>query len=319
MEQMYTCRGSKVANGNARLGLIAAAILMLFAALPGWAAAPAGYLETDIGSPANKGSVTVDANGVWTVLGEGNRFEQVTADQLHFVYKSIKGNGSIIARNLEQSQPGSQYVGVMVRASLDANSVFVGGIMSTTSNAINFLRRLVTGELGTRDTVDTPDPAYPKWMMLTRTGNVLQDFYSADGRIWLPLQPTVTLTLPETAVFGIAVSSRSAGVLTTAKLDNIAILEGVVPPTGVESAATKNLAFLAWDPITTATGYAIYRGVKDATPDKLTLIKTVAAPAEYFVDDSVTTDAKKDLQYLITGVFKAADGKLFEGPAVRAR
>src|SRR5262249_20230257 len=123
----------------------------------------------------------------------------------------------------------------------------------------------------------------------------------------------------DTAAFGIAVSGRDAGVVTTAKMDNIAILEGVVPPTGVESAATKNLAFIAWDQIPAATGYAIYRGVKDATVDKLTLLKTVAAPAEYFLDDSVTTDPKKDLQYVVVGVFKAADGKLFEGPAVRAR
>jgi hypothetical protein len=306
-------------TGSARLWLIAVAILMLFAALPTWAAAPAGYLEIDIGNPANKGSVTVGTDGVWTIQGEGNRFEQVTADQLFYVYKLIKGNGSIIARNLEQSVGGSQYVGVMVRASLDPGSIFVGGIMSTTTNAINFLRRTTTGELGTRTTIDTPPPDYPKWMMLTRVGNVLQTFSTPDGKIWAPVSPPLTLVLPETAAFGIAVSSRSQGVLTTAKLDNIGILEGVVPPTGVESAATKNLAFLAWDQIPAAVGYNIYRGVKDATPDKLVLLKTVAAPAEYFIDDTVTTDPKKDLQYVIAAVFKGADAKLFDGPAVRAR
>jgi len=45
----------------------------------------------------------------------------------------------------------------------------------------------------------------------------------------------------------------------------------------------------------------------------------VATTDPYFVDDSVTTDPKKDLSYVIAGVFKAADGKLFEGPAVRVR
>jgi hypothetical protein len=315
---MYTRRGSKVVNDTARLWLIAAAILMLFAALPTWAAAPAGYLEITIGTPANKGSVTVDANGVWTVLGEGNDFNGATADQLFYVYKLIKGNGSIIARNLEQSVGGRQYVGVMVRASLDPNSVMVGGIMSTTTNAINFIRRTETGVAATRTTVTTDPPDYPKWMMLVRVGNVLQTFTTPDGKIWTPLS-SLTLTLPETAAFGIAVSGRDAGVVTTAKLDNIAIQEGVVPLTGVESAATKNLAFIAWDPVAAAVGYNIYRGAKDATPDKLTLLKTVAAPAEYFIDDTVTTDAKKDLQYVIVGVFKAADGKMFEGPAVRAR
>jgi hypothetical protein len=319
MGLMHTRKDSKVAHESTRLRLTAVAVLTLLVALPGWAAAPAGYLEANIGNPSNPGSTTVGADGVWTIQGEGNDFNGQTSDVLYFLYKSIKGNGTVIARNLELATPGRQYVGVMARASLDANAAFVGGIMSTTTNAINFIRRTGTGEVATRTTISTPPPDYPKWMMLTRVGNVLQTFSTTDGKIWAPVSTALTLALPETAVIGIAVSGRDQGVVTTAHMDKIAILEGVVPPTGVESAATKSLTFIAWDPIATAVGYNIYRGPKDATAEQLTLLKTVTAPAEYLVDDSVTTDPKKDMVYVIAGVFKAADNTQFEGPAVRAR
>jgi hypothetical protein len=318
MLQTHTYRGSRACRGSNRSWLAVAA-LALALALPANAAPPAGYLEANIGAPANNGSTTVDATtGVWEISGEGNQFDGQTSDQLYFVYKLVR-NGIVTGRLVAQSSPGRQYVGVMARASLDANAAFSAGIMSTTSGVVQYIRRTEAGAVATRSTGGAvPSYANGLYLLLSRVGNTVQTFTSNEGRIWVAITPALTLPLGETAAIGFAVSGRDQGVVTTARFSNVLIQEGVLLPSA-ESAATKNVAFLAWEPIASATGYNIYRGAKDATPDKLTLLKTVAAPLDFFLDDSVTTESKRDFSYVIAGVFNGADNKPFEGPAVRVR
>jgi hypothetical protein len=318
MAQMYAWGDFISRNRSTFPPLAAVAALALTLAVPASAAAPAGYLEANIGTPANNGTTTVGADGIWSISGEGNQFDGQTADVLYFVYKLVK-NGIVTGRLLGQSSPGRQYVGVMARASLDANSAFSAGIMSTTSGVVQYIRRPEAEAVATRSTGGAvPSYADGLYLLLSRVGNVVQTFTSNDGRIWAPVTPALTLPLGETAAIGFAVSGRDQGVVTTARFSNVLIQEGVLLP-NAESAATKNVAFFAWEPIAAATGYNIYRGPKDATPDKLTLLKTVAAASDFFVDDSVTTESKRDFSYVIAGVYNGADNKPFEGPAVRMR
>src|SRR3712207_5178996 len=95
------------------------------------AAPPTGYLEANIGDPDEKGSTEVGADGVWTISGAGNNWNETTEDQLYFVYKTIRGNGGMQASMLEEGQGGSQYIGVMIRESINPNAPFAGLIMST--------------------------------------------------------------------------------------------------------------------------------------------------------------------------------------------
>jgi hypothetical protein len=322
MTLMEKWRGFIARNRSTLPRLAAVAALALALALPANAAPPAGYLEANIGAPSVSGSTTVteekiNGNNVWLLAGEGNRFDQVTADQLYFLHKLIRGNGSARGELQERSAGGSQYVGVMVRASLDPNAEIASLIFTTDE-----LARIVRTEkdtLATRTNYGTATGTYPKYMRIQRVGNQVQAFTSTDDRIWDPAFAPVTIPLAETAAIGIAVSSRSQGVVTTARFTKVAIEEGVVSVSGLESAATKNVAFFAWDVVAGAVGYNIYRGEKGATADKFALLKTVAAPLDFFLDESVTTVSKRDLSYVIAPVFNGADNKPFEGYAVRAR
>lgn len=281
--------------------------------MPAMAAAPAGHQEANIGAPDTDGGTEVTGNS-WTVSGSGNDFNGATEDQLYFVYKTIKGNGSVRARLVGEEQP-SQYVGVMIRESLNANAPMAGLIMST--SALNWITRPAADEAATRLSGVSPE-AYPKDMLVQRVGNTITGFTSDDGVFWRQIAGPITLPLAETAVIGVAVSSRGGDAITV-ELENVQIVEGAVVVPGVEGAANEKLAFIAWDPIPTAAGYNIYRGPRGAALDKMTLLHTAAPGDSSYLDNAASETPLRNFSYAVVGVFKAADGSTVMGPAARAR
>jgi hypothetical protein len=278
------------------------------------AAPPSGFLEANIGAPDEPGSVEVDADGVWTVNGAGNDFNNQFEDQLYFVYKSIRGTGSVQARLLEQASPGSQYVGVMVRESIEANAPRASLIKST--SALNWITRPEADAEADRQS-DVSEEEYPKFMRVQRVGNAITGFTSADGRLWQQITAPFELPLAETSVMGIAVSSRDPGTLTTALFDNVQVLEGVISVTGAEGAATDTMALLSWQPVATAVGYNVYRG---ESLDQLKLVNTAGPQTDtYFFEQAAAGTSLRNMRYAVGGVFKNADGTNMEGPLILVR
>jgi hypothetical protein len=225
----------------------------------------------------------------------------------------------VTANLLERSGPNNQYVGPMIRASTDANAPFAGTIMAT--GAVNWMYRIHADDAAVRVNGPSSSNKYPRLMRVQRVGNAIQGFLSDDGKIWEPLQPPVTIDLGETALFGFTLSSRSSDA-NTAEIDAVKVEEGVVSVSGIESAATNNAAFIAWQPINNPnlTGYNVYRGAKGATLDKLTLLTTVPTGADPFhFDNSASDTPLRNLSYVVAPLYKGADGKAVEGPAVRVR
>ncbi len=305
---------SRGSNRSDLRHLVSAAALVLLVALPGWAAAPTGFQEANIGPPDTNGSVSV-AGDVWTVSGSGNQFDGNSADQLYFLYKSVKGDGSVQARMLGAGA-GSQYAGVMARASTDAGAPFAALIMST--SALNWIYRTAADDNATRQS-GVSTQTYPKQMMVQRVGNAIAGYTSEDGRLWQQIAGPLTLPLGDTAVLGLAVSSRSSD-LTSVDFDSVQVQEGVVAVSGVESAATDKMALISWLPISTAVGYNVYRGPKDASLDKMTLLTSATPQTDsFYFDTAASGTSLRDFSYVVAPVFKGADGKPFEGPAVRVR
>jgi hypothetical protein len=263
--------------------------------------------------------VTDNGNGTWTVVGSGSDYNGQTEDQFFYVYKAVKGDGSVTVNLLEQSGPNNQYVGPMIRSATDANAPFAGAIMAT--GAVNWLYRIHADDAAVRVNGPSSSFKFPRLMRVQRVGNAIQGFLSDDGKIWEPLQPPVTVDLGESALFGFSLSSRSSDP-NTAEIDAVKVEEGVVSVRGIESAATYNVDFLAWQPINNPnlTGYNVYRGDKGATLDKMALLSTVpAGPDPFYVDNSASNTPLRNLSYVVAPVFKGADGKAVDGPAVRVR
>jgi regulation of enolase protein 1 (concanavalin A-like superfamily) len=153
------------------------------------------------------------------------------ADQFRFAYKSLSGNGSIIARvdSVAPTDPWSK-AGVMIRETLDAGSAhaFVTAT-PTPSHGVSYQRRVAAGGTSTNTDVDMLGVALPYWVKLTRTGTTLAAQRSLDGVTWtdITVSPALTFTMGSNVYIGLAVTSHMASAACGAKFSNVSTTGGV--------------------------------------------------------------------------------------------
>ena len=172
--------------------------------------------STDIGSPTPAGSAL--ANGtVITVKGSGTDIWG-TGDSFQFDSLPLTGDGQITARVVSQtnSDPWAK-AGVMIRESLTTGSRQAMTLMTPT-NGIAFQRRLDANG-GTSHTAGALVAA-AYWVRLSRVGNTFTASQSKDGVTWQVVGSS-TIAMGSTAFIGLAVTSHSNGVLSTAVFDSI--------------------------------------------------------------------------------------------------
>ncbi len=170
----------------------------------------AGHTAVDIGNIEAAGSTNENA-GVYTVIGSGADIWN-SADECHFAYKTLDGDGELVAQVSITDNPGDHSwakAGLMMRATLDADSVNVITTLSA-NNGNRFQYRTSTGD----STSSTGSGTRP-WLKLVRSGDTFTGYASDDGDTWTELG-SQTITMPDTLYVGFAVTSHSDGNLTTA-------------------------------------------------------------------------------------------------------
>lgn len=188
---------------------------------------PAGWSNTDIGATGAAGSATF-SNGTFTVTGAGADVWG-TADQLHYVYRSLTGDGTIVARvtSIEFVHAWTK-VGVMIRNSVTPSAA--QGFMLVAASAtkgVPFQRRPTDG--GTSVSSPGSQSTAPRWVKLVRAGNLITGYESPDGVNWTVVGSD-TFTMGSTVLIGLGVSSHVTGVTATATFDNVTVTEATPPP-----------------------------------------------------------------------------------------
>ena len=121
------------------------------------------------------------------------------SDQAYFVHKPLSGDGTVVARVVSQldSQEWAK-AGLLVKAGLAPGSPYAA-VMLTPEHGVRMQATFDTDLAGTAT-------AAPRWLKLTRTGNTVTGYESADGRSWQQVG-TVTVALPRDAAVGLFVAS----------------------------------------------------------------------------------------------------------------
>jgi hypothetical protein len=179
---------------------------------------PVAFAET----PA--GTITMSAWGT-DIFG--------TADQGRFAYKSLSGNGTIIAKieSIGNSDPWAKG-GVMIRESLEPGSRYAF-VFAAPGNGVRFQARPITGVTATSDTpVATPEQMAlqtPVWVKLERSGMTFSGFYSTDGVNWTAMSwnPQAINMVAPTIFIGLAATSHNVNAPTTAVFSSITTSAGV--------------------------------------------------------------------------------------------
>ena len=180
----------------------------------GFAGAPT--TSTDVGNPAAAGSFSVAA-GVYTVQGDGTDIWG-NADQFHYVYMPLSGDGQMTARVVSMTNTNSwAKAGVMVRESLEAGARHAMEVV-TPGNGIDFqYRTILNGSSG--NTGGAPGSA-PYWVRIVRQGTSLIGYYSSNGTNWTA-HNSVAISMAQNVYIGLCLTSHSGGVLCTAQFDNV--------------------------------------------------------------------------------------------------
>jgi len=176
---------------------------------------PSAYVQT------SADSFTMSASGrdIWDA-----------ADDFRFAYKSLNGDGSIIARvdsivNTNAWAKG----GVMIREGLDAGAKHAMVVVSP-GNGVQFTWRHLVNMDMTQHTTQSGLQA-PYWVKLTRTGNVFKAEHSADGVTWEPVvdadSNTHEMTMFGSVHIGLALTSHNVGAVTIAEFSNVQTSGGV--------------------------------------------------------------------------------------------
>src|SRR5215472_14599224 len=242
----------------------------------------AGLLTVLFGYLSAAGSQTGCGAGpchFYVPVGPGG--EAVT-DSFYFVHRPLAGNGSITVRMTSLTGELPAAPGGRVQAGRGAQSSLHPGlepwskagiiIKASTRQGSAYAAMMVTGGHGVRMQYDyTQDvaglpaavtAASPRWLRLTRTGDTVTGYDSADGRHW---------TLVGTAVLPGLSSIVQAGLFATSPADNMTTAQGLLGTSGtggptVATAVLDHVSLLGGQPAGAWTGTAIGGGPSDAYP-----------------------------------------------------
>lgn len=177
---------------------------------------PATFVGQDVGSVGIAGA-TAAVNGQYTVNGSGADIWN-TADAFHFAHRTLSGDGEIAARvTAVGNTDGWAKAGVMIREST-APGARHALVALTPGNGVVFQRRSTAS--GSSNSTSGGSATAPVWVRLVRSGSTLTAYRSADGNTWSTIG-SQTISLPNSVLIGLAVTSHNNGSLSTARFDNI--------------------------------------------------------------------------------------------------
>ena len=181
---------------------------------------PSGWESEDIGAVGVAGSA-VTTGGTFVVRGGGADIWDA-ADAFHFAYRTMSGDGTIVARIITLGGTANWVkAGVMIRGSLSPSSAHASMLMTGTHGPA-FQRRKTDGAMSLHTAGGSGSE--PRWLKLTRTGNQLSAYVSADGRAWT-LVGSDTVTMPSTVLIGLAVNGHTTSSTVEATFDNVSIAQ----------------------------------------------------------------------------------------------
>ena len=170
---------------------------------------PSGWSDSDVGTVGLAGSAAY-SNGVFTVKGAGTAIGS-TADGMNFMYQTLAGDGSIIARVANLQGASYPQAGVMIRETLNAGAT--DAFIYFYPNQAYFLTRTTTGGSTNTQPAGFSSPASPYWVKVVRSGSTFSGYISNNGFNWTQVGTNTTITMASSVYIGVAVSSESTGTL----------------------------------------------------------------------------------------------------------
>lgn len=179
---------------------------------------PSPWLSTNIGSTGLQGGAEYFGSA-FTVKGAGTFGG--TNDAFRYVYRTLSGDGTLIARvSTLQDTGANARVGIMMRDTLAVNAR-MAALTVTGSGGWRWQRRGLTG--GSLSSTSSSTGTAPNlWVRLVRSGSTVTAYRSTNGTSWTSIGSS-TVTMASTCYVGLAVASGSTTTLNASVLDNVSL------------------------------------------------------------------------------------------------
>jgi len=176
-----------------------------------------GWSDGDVGTVGLPGSANY-ANDVFTVNGAGSSGASGSSDQINFLYQSLSGDGTIIARLASLQGPSGAQAGLMIRETLNPGAT---NMFLCYCGTIGISWRSTTGGSTSSTGIGGLNP--PMWLKLVRSGNTFTAYDSPDGATWSQVGSAQTISMAQNVFIGMATSSISPTMRETATFNNVSI------------------------------------------------------------------------------------------------
>jgi hypothetical protein len=180
----------------------------------------APWISADIGSVSATGSA-YNSGGVFTINSQTGDIWG-SSDTFHYVYRSIAGNGMMIARiSAQQNTSAWAKAGIMLRNSTAVGDQYAA-IEMTPGNGASLQYRSTSGgnavEGGRKTGI-----VVPYWVKLVRSGNTITGYSSANGTGWTQVG-SAQITMGSACLIGLESDSNNTSSMNTSTFDSVSML-----------------------------------------------------------------------------------------------
>jgi len=178
------------------------------------------WISTDIGKVGVNGAAAYDSFAESFIIGAAGGDIGRTQDAFHYVFREASGDFEAITRiDSLLAEQSLAKAGLMVRDGLRPDAPYFGVFMANNlgvayQSRSSFSGNSIASGIGNIGT--------PFWVKITRVGNLFQAYFSMDGANWTFLNEA-TMSLSETLLVGMAVTSHEEGALAFAEFSNLSV------------------------------------------------------------------------------------------------
>ncbi|RPH56892.1 MAG: hypothetical protein EHM89_14735 [Acidobacteria bacterium] len=161
-----------------------------------------------------------------------------TADQFRYAFKTLTGDGTIVARVDSNGVGTNRWAkgGVMIRQNNTAGSI--NTIVAATGGdggGFTFQWRPTADATSSSSHTPSPKATLPLWIKLVRAGDTFSGYFSRDGGVtWIQQGTTQTVTMTGPVMIGVAVTSHAPNQVREFEFSNIATTGNVTGAWTVE-------------------------------------------------------------------------------------
>ena len=169
-----------------------------------------GWSSDDVGGVGVRGSVNATAASL--IVSGGGTDMWSTADAFHFASTTWTGDGDLVVRVASLVKPADAafaMAGITFRESLAANARH-GSLLVSSEGKLKFRWRTEVGGTTASEGPRAGSTYAPRWLKLSRRGNVFRAFASVDGSTWAEVHTAQSIALPAAVQVG-AWTLRSGG------------------------------------------------------------------------------------------------------------